>query len=153
MLTLRPMTEAEFERYYATGVDDYAQERARNLHTSLEQERVEAARQYAELLEDGLQTPDQHLWSVTLDTGEAVGMLWVSINPERRSAFIFDIAVDPAHRGKGYGRQTLTLLEDELRPMGITRIGLNVFSDNDTAINLYRSQGYSVTNFNMQKDI
>src|SRR5688500_18343486 len=71
MLTLRPMTEAEFERYYAAGIEGYAQERARNLRTSIELERVEAARQYAELLEDGLQTEDQHLWSVTLDTGEA----------------------------------------------------------------------------------
>ncbi|HUS15500.1 MAG TPA: GNAT family N-acetyltransferase [Chloroflexia bacterium] len=153
MLALRPMSQDEFAAFYAFGVEDYAQERSRNFDTPLEDERAESARQFADLLKDGLQTAGQHLWKVVDDRGEAVGSLWVAVQAEQQRAFIFDIVMDEDQRGKGYGGQTLQLLEEELRPLGIQRIGLNVFADNPRAMHLYEKQGYRFTNHNMTKQI
>ncbi len=151
MLALRPMTEDEFARFRPELLEGYAAERARNLGTTLEVERAVAERQTAELLPDGVRTKNHHLWIVTDDAGERVGVLWALVDPEQRRAFIYDIAIDEPHRGKGYGRRALELLEEFVRPLGVTRISLNVFADNDVAIGLYQKQGYRPTNFNMTK--
>ncbi|MBA3945586.1 MAG: GNAT family N-acetyltransferase [Herpetosiphonaceae bacterium] len=150
MVRLRPMTEAEFEGWRPESLEGYAQERARNLGAPLEEQWVEAERQYAELLKDGVYTNGHWLWMVTLDTGEVVGNLWVRIAGDGTSAFIFGIDIDEAQRGKGYGKQTLDALEAELKSLGVTRIGLNVFSDNVVATHLYQKQGYRTTNSNFK---
>jgi ribosomal protein S18 acetylase RimI-like enzyme len=86
-----------------------------------------------------------------LATGERVGTLWVQVNPTGRRAFIYSIEIDAAHRRRGYGRRTLELLEEALRPLGVRQIGLNVFGDNPGAQALYRQMGYEITSMNMQK--
>lgn len=154
MVAIRPMTEAEFEAFKSWSIEDYAQERSRNFGTLIDDERERAAAQYAELLPDGLHTEMHRFWQVTAgESGQPVGQLWVEVNDERRSAFIFFIGIDEAWRGRGYGKGALTALEAELRPLGIKRIGLNVFNDNVIAKGLYAAQGYYPTNVNMQKDL
>ena len=154
MVALRPMTEAEFEAFKSWSIEDYAQERARNFGTPIDVERERATDQYAELLPDGLGTEMHRFWQVTAgDSGEAVGQLWVEVADERKTAFIFFIGIDEARRGNGYAKGALAALEAELRPLGIKRIGLNVFNDNEIAKGLYARQGYYPTNVNMQKDI
>lgn len=152
MITLRPMTEEEFSAYKHPSMEAYALERSRNFDTPVEEERRVATRQFAQLLKDGLRTEGQLLWKVTVTgTGEVVGSLWVYVDGETAAAFIYDINIDRQQRGKGYGGATLTALERELRSMGVTRIGLNVFADNSVAMGLYRRQGYKITNYSMQK--
>jgi ribosomal protein S18 acetylase RimI-like enzyme len=153
MIALRAMTESEFERFQTTALEAYALERARNLDGPVEREREVAARQFADLLPEGVRSRGHYLWMVTGDGGEVVGNLWVYVEEDRKSAFIYDIEIEPEHRGKGYGKGALDLLEAELKAMGVTTIALNVFADNSVAINLYRKQGYRTTNFNMQKRI
>lgn len=152
MIKLRPMTEREFEAFRRVSLEDYAQERARNLGTPVEEQRASAERQYAELLKDGLQTEGHRLWKIMDETGEVVGDLWVRIADGKR-AFIFFIGIDEPHRRKGYGKQALDALEAELQPQGIASIGLNVFADNAVARHLYEQQGYHTTNQNMVKQI
>ncbi len=45
------------------------------------------------------------------------------------------------------------VLEEVLRPEGITHIGLHVFGDNTRAQALYTKQGYRITGISMQKEI
>jgi ribosomal protein S18 acetylase RimI-like enzyme len=153
MLSLRPMTEEEFEQFKGPNMEDYAQERSRNFDTPIEQERAIAADQYARFLKDGIHTLGQRLWVVTEETGAAVGHLWVGIEDAEHMAFIYFIGINADQRGKGYGAQTLDLLEEAMRPLGIQQIGLNVFSDNAVAQRLYARQGYRITNYSMLKQI
>lgn len=150
MVRLRPMTEAEFPAFRALGVEDYAQQRAAALDSPIETQREAAERDFAELLPQGVQTPKQRLWCVEGDSGAVVGHLWIEVNDERRRAFIYYIIMAPEYRGRGYGRQTLELLEAELRPQGITHIALNVFSPNP-AIHLYEKVGYQTVSRTMLK--
>ena len=87
------------------------------------------------------------------DSGAAVGSLWVFVDEPKKRAFIYNIEIDAAQRGKGYGRRALELLEETLRPQGVTRIALNVFGDNAIAQALYRKIGYYTVATYMQKEI
>lgn len=58
-------------------------------------------------------------------------------------AHLLDIAVDPALRGQGHGRELLRRLMDEELIEGVSIWFLEVRVSNMTAIGLYRSLGYN----------
>ena len=41
-------------------------------------------------------------------------------------AWVYDVEIEPAYRGHGYGRRAMLLAEAEARARGMTSIGLNV---------------------------
>lgn len=49
------------------------------------------------------------------------------------------------HWGRGLGKQMLSLVEQEARSRGLTRLRLRVARDNPRAIRLYERQGWAVT--------
>jgi hypothetical protein len=57
-------------------------------------------------------------------------------------AFLYDIELAPATRGRGLGRATMLAAEDAARELGADRIRLNVFGHNTAARRLYESLGY-----------
>jgi ribosomal protein S18 acetylase RimI-like enzyme len=68
-------------------------------------------------------------------------------------AFLYDIEVEPAHRGAGYGRALLALGEDAVRGHGLAAIELNVFGGNARALRLYESSGYRVITQQLRKTL
>jgi len=84
-----------------------------------------------------------------------VGRLWLAERElgGRRVLYLYDISIEPGHQGRGYGRATMKLAEQEARARGIGRIELNVFGGNEVARNLYRSLGYVETSVQMGKDL
>lgn len=153
MVALRPMTEAEYAPYIAHLRESYAQERATSGETPIEEERELSNKQIDGLIPQGLATPDHYFWTVMDESGAGIGSLWVFVEPVKGRAFIYDIELSEEQRGKGYGRQTLQVLESTLRPMGVRRIALNVFGKNAVARHLYDTHGYYVVATAMQKDI
>lgn len=87
------------------------------------------------------------------DTGEAVGYLWVGrdLSGDITSWWVWDVVVDPAHRGKGLGRMAMQLAEDYARSQGALTLGLSVFGFNKVARGLYESLGYETTSVKMRK--
>lgn len=55
---------------------------------------------------------------------------------------IYGLGVIPEYRGKGYGRELLTLSVDKLKQMGAHKIMLQVELNNKNALNLYKSCGF-----------
>lgn len=153
MVTLRPMTEPEYDAFMAMSLEGYIAQRAEADDSPLEVERETATKQVSELLSQGFHTPGHRFWHVVEPGGAAMGALWVFIDAAQRRAFIYDIEMDEAQRGKGYGAATLRALEDELRPTGVTHIGLNVFGPNTIARALYDKMGYRVAATFMLKRI
>jgi ribosomal protein S18 acetylase RimI-like enzyme len=147
------MTEQEYTAFMAATLPDYAADRARAEELPLEEEQAAASEQIAGLLPQGLQTPNHYFWRVVTEEGAAVGSLWVFHNAAQRRAFIYDIVIDEAQRGKGYGEATMRAMEEALRPMGVTHIALNVFGFNTTARALYDKLGYQVAATIMLKRI
>jgi ribosomal protein S18 acetylase RimI-like enzyme len=72
--------------------------------------------------------------------GEPVGT--VGLCEERNVVYITSLGVIPVHRGLGLGRAILTWVLDLLRGEGVTTIRLEVQTDNQQALSLYRKCGF-----------
>ncbi|WFE24622.1 GNAT family N-acetyltransferase [Solwaraspora sp. WMMD937] len=158
-VSLHPMTQSEYDVRIPALVAGYAGDLLRSGRATTETALTESRRQHAELVPDGLAT-ERMLFLVVRQTGtddaRPVGWIWVGLpdpaEPER-PAWIYNIEVDTAHRGTGYGRAILAAVEPVLAARGVTRLGLNVFGDNLAARRLYESTGFTVTAQQMVKPI
>jgi ribosomal protein S18 acetylase RimI-like enzyme len=151
---LRPMTAAEFNSFRAGLIRRYAAEHVSAGDWAPEQAEDRAARGTDDLLPGGPSTPGMLLLSAEAPDGEPVGMVWVGLDrPLPGGAWIYDIEINPEHRGKGYGRALLQGAEQESTKQGAKAIGLNVFGANTIARKLYESSGYQVTATQMRKDL
>ena len=154
MPTLLPMTQPEFDLYLTHLIPDYAADNVRAGYWD-ESEALEKSRQQIEsLLPQGLQTKNHYIYTL-VDGDQAVGMIWLNAQLDRavKSGFIFDVMVDEKLRGKGYGKQLMSLIEEKARELGLKSIGLHVFAYNQVARNLYESIGYEISSLNMTKQL
>ena len=69
------------------------------------------------------------------------------------SLWVYDIEIDPEHRGRGLGRDAMRLAEEEARRLGRQRIKLNVFARNAVARALYLSLGFEEMSIQMSKPV
>lgn len=147
---LRPMTPDEFADYHRSDVESYAHERHRAGLGSLDEMREVARQTMAETLPEGVETPGQHLWVAQVE-GRRVGILWISGDMPR--SFVYNVVVDPAHRGLGHGRSIMNAAAAWCRDQGADELGLNVFGHNHTARALYDSLGYVVVEELVQRSL
>lgn len=150
VVTLEPMTAAEYRDWLAPTLEGYAQEKVASGEWPADGAPARARREHAELLPHGAATPDHHLFTA-YDRDEPVGVLWLFVSAQRADAFIYDIAVDEAHRGRGLGRELLAAAEEWSRERGLHSVSLHVFGHNTIARRLYDSTGYQVTDLSMRK--
>ena len=153
MVTLRPMTEAEYGHLRSWLDEDYAQDVAKAMGVSIEEGRASAQKQLGELLPNGLESEGHHFWRIITEDGASVGDLWVLVEPPKERAFIYFIGIDEPYRGHGYSRAAMLALETTVKPLGAEHIDLNVFGDNTVAVRLYESLGYKPTAMNMRKEL
>jgi ribosomal protein S18 acetylase RimI-like enzyme len=88
--------------------------------------------------------------------GDAVGFVWLALERQPGAgggAWIYDIEIAPAYRGRGFSRALLAAAESEAAAHGVDSIGLNVFGRNLIARNLYESSGYTISSMQLQKKL
>ena len=134
---LEPMTPEGFASFLTVLVDDYAAERVLS-GESPQRAAAVAAEQLGALLPDGVASPEQHLFTVRADD-EPVGRLW--LGTERPLVWVYEVAIDPAHRRRGLGAAAVRAAEAWARERGAPAIGLNVFGQNTAARSLYAGLG------------
>jgi ribosomal protein S18 acetylase RimI-like enzyme len=141
---LRPMTAGEYREYHREAVASYADDMVRNVKLSPEAAETRAAATLRDLLPEGLGTRDHWIEVAEDEAGERIGHLWFArrATPAGNIAFLFDVEVVEAARGRGYGRRLMELLEEKVAALGLARIELNVFGHNDVARGLYEDLGY-----------
>ena len=72
-----------------------------------------------------------------------MGTIWYEIRDRvMREAYLWDIFINEDRRGRGYGKETMSELEESARKEGARRIQLDVFGFNSVARNLYLKMGY-----------
>jgi ribosomal protein S18 acetylase RimI-like enzyme len=148
------MTTAEFAALRDRLIPEYAAGKVRAGEWSEDQAEALAAKQTAELLPEGPDTPGMLLLTADDSEGQPVGLVWVALDqPREGQAWIYYIEVNPEQRGKGHGRALLEAAEQEAARHGATWIGLNVLGGNTVARNLYESSGYRTTEINMRKEL
>jgi ribosomal protein S18 acetylase RimI-like enzyme len=74
-------------------------------------------------------------------------VLSLGYSPEHggTDGFIDDIYITPEHRGRGLGREALSLALEESRKCGVRVLLLEVEANNDRAYHLYQSIGFTDT--------
>ena len=154
MSKLISMTQPEFDLYLTHLIPDYAADNVRAGYWDESEALEKSHRQIESLLPQGLQTKDHYVYTL-VEGDRAVGMIWLKAQLDRavKSGFIFDVLVDEKFRGRGYGKQLMSLIEEKARELGLKSIGLHVFAYNKVAKNLYESIGYEVSSLNMLKKL
>lgn len=92
---------------------------------------------------DSLQDPERGYY-VGLLNGVVIGKLDIFYSEER--VLIVGFGVLPEYRGRGYGRQILARTLQELTARGEKRVELEVVTENQSALSLYKSVGFKETN-------
>ena len=154
MTTLVPMSEAAFADFQRSSIEGYARQNVASgrwpPESALELARAEQER----LLPDGLASKNAYLFEIfDSQTQSAVGSLWVAVQEATGTprAYVYNVEIGEAHRGKGHARRAFQALEAFCRSLGVTTIGLHVFAFNTPARRLYEALGYEATGINMQK--
>jgi hypothetical protein len=94
-LRLRPMTEDEFAAYRAKAVPEYAADKAATGRWTAEEAEEQAAKEYDQLLPDGVHTPGMPMFVAEDDNGGRGGRAVARPQlPARR------LGVDLRHRGR-----------------------------------------------------
>ncbi|CAL9391735.1 Acetyltransferase YpeA [Streptomyces sp. enrichment culture] len=147
--TGRPMTAQEYARWLPAAVDGYAEDMAgRGMPAAAARRKAED--DHHRQLPQGPDTPGNDLL-VLEAAGEAVGHIW--IGPSAAGAYVYDVAVAEAHRGRGHGRSLMLLAERAALARGHRALGLQVFAGNTPALRLYESLGYRTLRFTYGKDL
>ena len=102
-------------------------------------------------------SPDTPLWFVTTSTPTKIACLWLGIAIDQvngiRHPNTFLIYVDPVHRRQGIARALMQHAELWAKEQGYTQIGLQVFTENQAAIDLYRQLGYQARSISMIRSL
>ncbi len=152
---LLKMTEEEYIPYLQRSINSYAAENVKSGHWHVSEATKNAEKQFHDLLPEGISTKNNYLFTVTNEENEKIGILWFNVRSKgpQEEAFIYEIEIIEAFRGKGYGKQTMLVLEDKVKEMGLDKISLHVFGHNDRAISLYSKVGYETTSVMMAKKL
>jgi len=151
MVKLEPIQQEDFERFLEHEIGEYANDHVRNGNWSSEGAYERSKKEFESLLPDGIHSKNQYVWSILDEDKNKIGVLWVQVKDQK--AFIYDFIIDEVFRGKGFGRQALAAMDEQLKSMNTESVALHVFGDNVTAQELYKKMGFQITNIQMQKKL
>lgn len=154
MIQLQKMDNRDFEDYMASAITDYASDKVAAGTWAKAEAKQLSKESFERLLPNGVDTEKEYLYSIVVgQASQKVGYLWFQMNETLmgKSAFILDFVIFEQVRGRGYGKQTLEVLEEVAKNLDIHKIALHVFAHNTTAIALYEKVGYKNTDITMAK--
>ncbi len=154
MTVLSPMRAEAYAAYLESSVAGYAEDNIAAGRWPRQGAVGRSRASYLELLPHGLATPDNYLYEIMADEGgPVVGVIWFAVEMRHgvRTAFVYDLEIESAHRRQGHARRAFLALEALVAGLGLDSIGLHVFGQNHAAQALYSQLGYVVTGINMVK--
>ena len=155
MIRLEPMDEATFQAWREASIRDYAAEKVEAGNWLADEAPQRARAEFEALLPEGRDTVGHEVRAMVDADGRRVGQAWFAFEerPFGRVIYIYDIAVDPAHRRRGYALAALAEIEGFAREHACVGVQLHVFGGNEGARVLYRRAGYLETNVTMLKRV
>jgi len=144
---LIPLTEADRGKFVEEELANYADQQVRDAGWPRDEALTRARTELMPTLEHELDEAAEEggqVWSAIRSDGEPVGWMWVrpGDDPNRRSAYLYQITVAAAHRRRGYGSAMLSALEATLSRAGVDELHLHVNVGNEPARRMYAAAGY-----------
>jgi GNAT superfamily N-acetyltransferase len=110
----------------------------------------EAYRRYRKIEDEDPIDPfsDNHIVFIAeADNGDNAGLIWLASREpfyvfKEPLVWIYNINIQPSHRGTGLSKKLLALAEKWTMENGCKQIGLHVIEPNKIARRLYETQGY-----------
>lgn len=155
MSTLRRMTITEYSEWLEESIPAYAADKVASGQWTEGESLGRSRKENDELLPQGLDTPDNHLFTIVDSTSSPVGMIWFAVKTKFNSkiAFVFDVNVRPDRQRQGHAMRAFNDLEAEVQRLGLSGIALHVFGHNAGARALYAKLGYEPTNISLFKPL
>jgi len=156
MITLRVMQAEEYPAYCDYFIADYSREIVENYGHSLKVAVDLAKQDLQRSFPNGLESKEHSLLCIEGDINEdltLIGYLWHCVNASDSSTFIYDFYIEDTFRGQGYGKEAMKQLEALLSKQSIKQIKLRVAYQNQRALALYQAVGFSISGYNMSKNI
>ncbi|MET8646465.1 GNAT family N-acetyltransferase [Streptomyces sp. NPDC004096] len=142
-VTARPMTAAEYPEWLASEKVAYVGDIVRAGALSPEEAVRKSDRDFAKLIPEGLETPD-NTFLVLEAAGEQIGTGWLKHRYLPGVTYGYSLNIQEQHRGKGYGRAAMVAGEQATLAAGDSALMFTVWGGNEVAMNLYTSAGYRV---------
>lgn len=153
MIELNKMTQNEYHNYIQFAVPDYAEDKIKSGAWKEEKALNLSEQVFISKLPEKQDTINEYLYSIFLEN-RTIGYVWFHFNPEESStAFIYDFLILESYQNKGYGSNTMVLIEDKARLAGAEKIALHVFAHNERAVHVYKSNGFDFTDYSMAKNL
>lgn len=146
-LTIRAMTNEEFDSFFRWSVENHTKELMMQSDKTQDEAISEANAEVKEMLPEGLSTAQNHLMTfVETGSNENLGFIWTlyEVTAGRKQSFICDFAIWEPYRRKGYGAAALFLAEAKAMQDQCVESVLFVRDDNGAARALYQKCGYQV---------
>ena len=156
MTILAPMRAEVYASFVQSVVANYAHDNIAAGRWPRDGALERSLAEFESMLPQGLATPDNYLFEIMAsETGPTVGTLWLAVVERRgiRCAYVHDVEIKPEFRRQGHAKRAFQALEAIVISLGLSSIGLHVFSHNPGAQALYSQLGYSVTGINMLKHL
>ncbi|WP_111721041.1 N-acetyltransferase [Homoserinimonas sp. OAct 916] len=150
-IRLEPKSAERLTLWLSTSHAEYITSRVRAGETPVEA-RASADQSLEAHFPGGVPAKNHHVYDLV--HGETVvGSLWIGphTDADNDAWWVWDVTIDTAHQGKGFGREAMALAEAVVRQEGGHSLGLNVFGYNTAAWTLYESLGYQTTAIQMLK--
>jgi ribosomal protein S18 acetylase RimI-like enzyme len=153
MNLLKPMSSQEYNTYIKNKIERYATTLLENTYEATnESSYLRAEKAINGYLPDGFNTKHHEFYMIS-DLNEVVGHVWIKIDEQKKSAFLYEIFLVEAARSKGIGKRAMVELENVLKKRKVEFFKLHVFGSNEPAIHLYNNLGFEIAGINMYKVI
>ena len=153
MNLLKAMSSHEYDTYIKNKIERYSA----TLHENTYEATTESCYLRAEkaingYLPEGFKTK-HHEFYIINEQNEDVGHVWIKIDEQKKSAFLYEIFLVESARSKGIGKRVMEESEILLVKRNVEFFKLHVFGSNEPAIRLYNYLGFEIAGINMYKMI
>jgi RimJ/RimL family protein N-acetyltransferase len=157
MVKFVDISDGDFQAWKERAIGEYFADRVKAGNDSPDSPN-NSREEFESLLPYGRLTSNNYICHIVdeKDGDRKVGIIWYAVGSRAfpsNTLYLYDIEIDEAIRGKGYGTAALKLLEEKTKTLGKKRIVLHVFAHNTRARRLYEELGYKPTNIVMAKDL
>jgi RimJ/RimL family protein N-acetyltransferase len=143
MVTLRRMTDQQYATFLARSIQERAAQMVQVGGWTAAEAVERSRREHLTLLSSGPLTLNHFLFAIELD-GECVGDVWLRVYHHSGGAegYLFRFTVGERYRRRGVASRAMELLMEEMTRIGVTRLSIHLFAENEAGMAFFLSVGF-----------